>query len=220
MVKPNKRITPNKVMNRPMRVNLNVRGSISNETTVTGNSYSIAITTSDEGTDAFIYPICPISPFGLVNTSTVRQIARFYTEYKFLASTQIHWEPRCPLTSTGNYWVAWTENPDYIVAFLTGTPTARLALVKTLTNAKCYPIWQSSTHRIGPPRRNWFTVDNSLYNATGSADERELVSMDYDRALQGVFVYAVEGAQPLQEVAIMYSNEQIKVRGLHGTFAS
>jgi hypothetical protein len=44
--------------------------------------------------------------------------------------------------------------------------------------------------------------------------------MDYDRALQGVFVYAVEGAQPLQEVAIMYSNEQIKVRGLHGTFAS
>lgn len=216
MAKRNKRMTPATAMGRTLRVNTTVKGRVTNDTTLSGNTYSQPITSIADGSDAFYFPINPINTVGFISSSTVRSIVQRYTEYRALPNTTVHWEPRCPLTATGNYWVGWSENAEFHMAFVSASPSVRVAMVKTLSNAKCYPIWQASTMRIGASRRNWYAVDNNPYSVLGTVGDRAITAMDYDRGSQGAFYYAVEGALPETQVAIMYSTESYKVRGLLG----
>lgn len=217
MGKMTKQVTPNKIFNRTMRLNLGVRGRISNDTTLSGNTYSQPISVNVNGVDSFILLINPGYTNNFIASSTLRNIAVRYSEYCATAQTTLHWAPRCPLTATGNYWIAWSDNPDLIVAFLNATVENRVAIVKSISGAKCYPIWQASTLKMGPPKRKWFTMD-----ATGRLDltdttQRQLTAMDIDRTSQGAFLYAIEGALASSTVAMMYLTESYKVRGLLGS---
>lgn len=216
MAKTNKRTTPNRIYNRSMRVSLGVRGRISNDTTISGNTYSVPVQVTTDGTDSFLISMNPGVTNAFIASSTIRSIATRYSEYCLTPSTTFHWEPRCPLTATGNYWLAWSDNPDFLVAFLNATTTQRVGMVKTISGAKCYPIWQAATIRMGPPRRKWFTVDASSRLDITNTVERQLTAMDFDRTTQGTFFYAVEGAVASTTVAICYLTETYKVRGLLG----
>lgn len=206
-------------MGRPTRINNTVRGRITSNTVISGNTYTGPITTNAAGLDSYYIPMWCNRDGVFLTSSTVRGVGMFYSEYKFQPSTMLYWEPACPLTSTGNYWLAWTDNPELISQFAnTGTSTAaRVSIVKSVSNARCYPIWQSATIRIGASKRSWYSTDISTLSQGITDQERQITSIDTERLMQGAFLFAVEGALSSQVVARAYVQEHIHVRGLLGT---
>jgi len=189
-----------------------------------GHSYCALPTSNATGTDAFMMLLAageqptgtgPTNS-GFIVSSTIRAIAARYQEYLYLPGTKLHWEPRVPVTSTGNYWVGWIDNPELLLQMIVGPAATRRAIVQSVDTVRVYPIWQSSVTPIGPPRKKSYNVNTTLFVDTVNLSETTVTIHEIERSVQGAFVFIVDGAPPNITVAQPYISEQISLRGLTG----
>lgn len=190
-----------------------------------GHSYCNLPTANGNGTDSF----CMVMSAGaqatgsgpnnaaFIASSSIRAVAGMYQEYVYLPGTKLIWEPRVSVTSTGNYWVGWLDNPELILNFLRSDLEGRTSIVQSVDTVKVYPIWQSSTTPIGPTRRKTYNVNVSPFLPTDESEiQRELEIMVFERSVQGAFIFLITGVPPGTVCAQPYIKEQISLRGLTG----
>jgi hypothetical protein len=201
-----------------------VRGRITNDTRLTGHSYCNTTTTDATGLDCFMVLLSAgeqpsttgPARFGFVVSSSIRQVAACYQEYKYLPGTKLHWEPRVAVTSTGNYWIGYIDNPELIIRFMDGANTIeRAAIARSIDTMRIYPIWQSASCSIGPSRRSSYnvnvTLDTDINNVPRSARIAEI-----ERSCQGAFIFLIEGGNPSTVTAQPYLTEILSLKGLTG----
>lgn len=201
-----------------------VVGRVTNDTRLTGHSYCAIPQSNEQGFDAFYITLAAgLQPTGtgavtvsFIVSSSIRVVASQYQEYKYLPGTKLHWEPRVPVTSTGNYWVGWVDNPELLLRLRSSAPIDRAALIRSIDTMRVYPIWQASTTPIGPPRRPFYNTNVTIFTDTSSESAETLSIMEYERSVQGAFVYLVEGAPADITLAQPYLTEVLHLRGLTG----
>lgn len=201
-----------------------VVGRVTNDTRLTGHSYCAVPQANAQGFDAFYITLAAgLQPTGtgavslsFIVSSSIRVLASQYQEYKYLPGTKLHWEPRVPVTSTGNYWVGWVDSPELLLKIRSSAPIDRAAIIRSIDTMRVYPIWQSSTTSIGPSRRPFYNTNSTVFTDTSSVSTETLTIMEYERSVQGAFVYLVEGAPANITLAQPYLTEVLHLRGLTG----
>lgn len=199
-------------------------GRVTNDTRLTGHSYCAVPQSNETGFDAFYITLAAgLQPTGtgavtvsFIVSSSIRVVASQYQEYKYLPGTKLHWEPRVPVTSTGNYWVGWVDNPELLLRLRSSAPIDRAAIIRSIDTMRVYPIWQASTTPIGPPRRPFYNTNVTIFTDTSSESAETLSILEYERSVQGAFVYLVEGAPANITLAQPYLTEVLHLRGLTG----
>lgn len=211
-------MTPGKLLGNTSKVRQSVRGNIRGETTLRGTSYCFIPEAATDGTDVFIIvldagrPPSVTANAAFISSSSIRAVTRLYQEYRYLPGTVLKWEPRVPITSRGNYWIAWCDNPEFIVRYIFATSEVKKTMIRSLSSARVYALWRESTTPIGPPRKRMFNIDASVSESTN----REVDYNTFERTVQGAFLFLVEGAEPGQAIAQPYLQEVVQLRGLTG----
>jgi len=201
-----------------------VRGRITNDTRLTGHSYCNTTSTDATGLDSFM---CLLSAgeqpnpfgearFGFVVSSSIRRVASSYQEYKYLPGTKFHWEPRVGVTTPGNYWIGYIDNPELILAFMEAVSTTdRANIVRSIDTMRIYPMWQSASCAITSSRRNMYNINATLSLNPDTIPTPSRIA-ELERSVQGAFIFLVEGAPPNTIVSQPYLTEVLSLKGLTG----
>lgn len=183
----------------------NVRGSITEKTRLSGNWIAPSVFMGTTGQDGQRYYMDgKRNPLG----DTVGGVSSLYNTYKYLPGTVFHYVPSVGVTTPGNVWIAWIDNPE-IMSFAEGlvlTSTAWSDFVRTQSNAKCYPLWQSFTYSMPTDsRRKRFDVNNTIDYTNDNL---------LDRSVQGLFVVAVVTSLLSSTIARPFIHKHIDLEGL------
>lgn len=199
--------SPAMMMARTPRVpRFNIRGSIADQTVLSGNRRVVLTVAAGAGHQAVFLDIN-----GIRVADPIADVGSLYRQYKYLPGTTFHWIPSVALTSTGTVAIAYIDNPEQIAQWLNQqSESARYDFVTNIGNHKAYPIWKEFTYALtAQPRRLTFDV-NSI-QAVPSVD-------DLERSTQGVFVISMQGVLPADgTVARSYLHQKIMLRGLTGS---
>lgn len=211
MTKSKRQSDPRQSLNVPRKIRTRVKGRISENTIIRGNSFANTITTDSGGALCGAVPLIAGNVDWMV-ASGMSGVSALYNTYRYLPGTMMHWVPQVSMSTTGVVYVAWVDNPEifknwYAIA-LTGVTANMVAFVKSIGNVKSYPIWQQFSQAMHPVmRRKRFDVNTTV----------DLANSDtLDRCLQGAWLYAVEGGPASSVVARPYRYGVLDLEGLMG----
>lgn len=144
------------------------------------------------------------------SADVVGNVSELYNTYKYLPGTTFHYVPAVGVTTSGNIWISWVDNPELMVAANATVLTSAGwgDFVRSQSNAKCYPLWQAFTYSMPTStRRKRFDVNNSI-----DYTNENLV----DRSVQGLFCVAV--VTPLIDTVVgrPFIHKHIDLEGLTG----
>jgi hypothetical protein len=220
-----RRTTPVSFQKRKKRFTQSVSGPMTSSTILKGVSMCVPPRSKADGTDVFIIPMSAglqadssgVTPFSFVTNSSIRAAARLYQEYKYMQGTTLHCEPSVPTTVGGKYLLAWLDSPELIVDFILANDTTKMNIVRGLPTVRTFSLWQpGSISMPSASRRKTYTTNTVIATATTTPSERTAAINEYERSIQGAFVYMVAGAPALTEIGQPYINEVIKLQGLTG----
>lgn len=156
---------------------------------------------------------------GNLTNATGPDLIANYSSAKFLPGTSVSWEPSVSFTSPGRVYVAWTDNPETVVAI--GTALAAVVdsttyliysdFVKSLGSVQSFPVWMEKTIQFPTKlRRKRFDVNYST----------SLSNVDtLDRSMQTTMFVAIEGCGAgANQLGQFNFHDAVDVEGLTGTF--
>jgi hypothetical protein len=156
---------------------------------------------------------------GNLTNATGPDLIANYSSAKFLPGTTVTWEPSVSFTKTGRIYVAWTDNPEAVVAL--GVAQAAVVdsttyliysdLVKSLGSVQSFPVWMEKTIQFPTKlRRKRFDV-----NYTASLSNVDVL----DRSMQTAMFVAIEGCGAGADALGQFNfHDAVDVEGLTGTF--
>lgn len=192
-------------MNVPSVPKYNIKGSISDQTVLSGNRRLTMTTATGTG-----HSTVPLDIHTARTLDPISDVGCLYRQFKYLPGTSYVHVPSVSLTSTGTIAIAFIDNPEQIAAWIAlTTESARFDFVTAIGNHKSYPIWKEFSFALtAPPRR--LTFDVNANHGVPTVD-------DYERSLQGCFILSFAGVTPADgTVARPYLHQRIMLRGLCG----
>jgi len=118
---------------------------------------------------------------------TGSDVIKHYQNYRYTMAS-VEWLPKigpADPNSGARVSIAYIDNPELIVAYKAATPTAKVAMCRTVANCRSFNLWERFTYRVPLTfRRKWFNTDVQI--GTPSAEET-------DRAIQGLVLCVIEG---------------------------
>lgn len=197
-----------RLANIPRMPRYNIRGSISDETVLTGNRRLTQAVTAGAGSTSVVLDINNVRTL-----DPISDVGSLYRQYKYLPGTAYVHVPAVSLSTSGTVAVAYIDNPEQMgIWFGTLTDAARYDFVTSIGNHKSYPIWKEFSYPLNAPaRRLTFDVNaNHPPPNTISVDEIE-------RSYQGIICVVFAGVLPAEgAVARSYLHQRVMLRGLSG----
>lgn len=130
-------------------------------------------------------------------------VARCYQEYKGTELT-FRWQPNVGFTTTGTVWIGYIDNPEMIYRW-NGYGADRYTIIKSLPNVRSGHVFDEIVvHARAPLRRKWFSLDASVASTAA----------DYDRTVQGMWVFLITGGPASTAVANVLTTETHQLKGL------
>lgn len=187
------------------------RGRLGLNTVLFGNE-SLNGTTSSAGGIVIGSRLLIPGYTGDLTTASVSNIARYYATAKYTPGTTFHYVPQVSLSTSGAIYIAYTDNVEVINAFArAATPNDSLSIVRSISNVRNYPVWQTFSLPMGNTlRRKMFDV-NGDYSTSGS-DEVNYNALD--RCCQGAFLYAIEGVPGSSVICRPWVHTKLVLEGL------
>jgi len=182
---------------------LSVRGQLSMNTIMHGNTSLSGLATDANGRAGIFYPLAGQDTGNLPTSNSVDPIGRastLYQQYRYLPGTVYNHVPSVGVTQPGNVYIAYVTNPEIIEKLVNVLNAGLLATfvnhVRGLGNCKSIPVWQQTSFPMELIyRRLKFDVNSGVAATNPYTDPNE-----NDRSLQGGYVVAIEGAPYLPQL--------------------
>lgn len=189
---------------------MNKRTTVRNKTKMSSRSLSDSVTIRNTAT---VGSVTTDASGNVDNTVLIQpayagngpltNVARCYQEYKGTDLT-FRWQPNIGFTQSGTVWIGYIDNPEMIYRW-NGYGSDRYTIIKSLPNVKSGHVFDAiEVHAKAPLRRKWFSLDQSV----------AATAADYDRTVQGMWVYLVNSAPASTVVANIMTSETHHLRGL------
>jgi len=192
----------------PRMPRFNIKGSISDQTVLSGNRRITHTVAAGNG-----HATIPLDINAGRTLDPIADVGLLYRQYKYLPGTSYVHVPSVSLTSAGTVAVAYIDNPEQIANWIAITGDAnRYDFVTAIGNHKAYPIWKEFTFPVtAPPRR--LTYDVNAVQPTANL----LTVDDIERSWQGAVILSFAGVTPdAGTVSRAYLHQRIMLRGLCG----
>lgn len=191
----------------PRMPKYNIKGSISDQTVLSGNRRVTHTTAAGAG-----HATISLDILSSRTLDPISDVGQLYRQFKYLPGTAYVHVPSVSLTSTGTVAIAFIDNPEQYQNWLAlANDGIRYDFVTSIGNHKAFPIWKEFAFPLtAPPRRLTFDT-NATPSATPGVDE-------FERSWQGAFVISFAGVTPADgAVSRAYLHQVIQLRGLCGS---
>lgn len=140
-------------------------------------------------------------------------IANNYQKYRY-QDLEVVWNPKVAPGTTAagaRVYVAYIDNPEMMVAWLSGSNATNLTRIKTFATLRIFNAWERFKYKVPLTRRRpWFDM-----NATNDTTVDVL-----DRSTQGLFIFAADTPGATDNIGSFSTAARVTLQGWQAAISS